>query len=505
MVERGGPTNQAGIEYQNHLAALYLGDLLRLDDEGRDRVVEVRVEAPAHVDDIVVRYADHRRRWVQAKLSLKVGEPAWSKLWENFDRQLADPLLRHEDRLRLALGEETALARDLKACAAATEGSDDEGWARRLTVAQQKITAAVAALLGKSAFEIFRRLDVEILTLAVLLKEEAARRMPPASVAPAALLDHLVTAAGGKAKQRGLFNAPDLRQRLMETVGVRLDPPPRWGLAAYLKAMGDLRVAVPGTSVGGSAAQAFLWPRTVLTDAVQGDFDDEQRLDDFDRGGLGLDLRTFPTRDTPQAIVHAGPGFGKSALLQALAQTLAASGLRTPAIVPLGALAEGSLTVIDYLQNRLNADYAVNIDWLRLCETGAAVVLLDGLDEVDRERRADIVARIARFAGRFPDTPWLMTVRDPAIVPGDFDAPKVELLPLVRSDMEHLVRAVRPDLEPARVEVLLEQIEAYPDLDRLVRIPLFLALLVATWTPGEAVPRQGRAARSLPADAVPAA
>ncbi len=59
MTERGGPTTQSGILYQNSVAALYLGRLCdatwRLDDQF---VVHVRVEAPSDVDDIIVTFAD---------------------------------------------------------------------------------------------------------------------------------------------------------------------------------------------------------------------------------------------------------------------------------------------------------------------------------------------------------------------------------------------------------------------------------------------------------------
>jgi hypothetical protein len=47
MEERGGPTTQAGIRYQNSVAALYLGDLLRWDlPHPAERAREIRLEAP---------------------------------------------------------------------------------------------------------------------------------------------------------------------------------------------------------------------------------------------------------------------------------------------------------------------------------------------------------------------------------------------------------------------------------------------------------------------------
>src|SRR3954466_12844824 len=99
MTESGGPTTQAGLDYQNRIAALYLGDLLSLDGEPSARVIAVRVEAPDHVDDLVVKYADGRRRWIQAKLTLTVGGDAWQKLWRAFHAQRHAPEFSPEDRL----------------------------------------------------------------------------------------------------------------------------------------------------------------------------------------------------------------------------------------------------------------------------------------------------------------------------------------------------------------------------------------------------------------------
>lgn len=59
MTEVGGSATQAGIFYQNSLTALALADLLDLDQlAARERVLEVRVEAPERVDDLLLRFAD---------------------------------------------------------------------------------------------------------------------------------------------------------------------------------------------------------------------------------------------------------------------------------------------------------------------------------------------------------------------------------------------------------------------------------------------------------------
>jgi len=71
MPEPGGPTAQAGIHYQNTVAALFLGRML--DPQKRpdsDRVTGVRVEVPTDVDDTVVDFADGHCAYIQAKRAL---------------------------------------------------------------------------------------------------------------------------------------------------------------------------------------------------------------------------------------------------------------------------------------------------------------------------------------------------------------------------------------------------------------------------------------------------
>jgi len=53
-----------------------------------ERVVEVRLEAPADVDDIVVRHAGGHRDWIQVTLDLEPRGKAWEKLWIDPDSGL---------------------------------------------------------------------------------------------------------------------------------------------------------------------------------------------------------------------------------------------------------------------------------------------------------------------------------------------------------------------------------------------------------------------------------
>ena len=88
MAEAGGTTTQSGIHYQNSIAALYLGRLLDSSQRvASQRVVEVRVEAPDHVDDIVTLHAGGGRSFIQAKEALSTTSEAWEKLWSAFAKQ----------------------------------------------------------------------------------------------------------------------------------------------------------------------------------------------------------------------------------------------------------------------------------------------------------------------------------------------------------------------------------------------------------------------------------
>lgn len=86
MPEAGGTAAQAGIIYQNSVAALALADLLDLDQRiARERAVEVRLEAPEDVDDIVIRFADEHRKFQNVKLTIQAGNSAWSGIWRSLN------------------------------------------------------------------------------------------------------------------------------------------------------------------------------------------------------------------------------------------------------------------------------------------------------------------------------------------------------------------------------------------------------------------------------------
>ena len=78
MPERGPTSNQSGIFYQNSVAALFLGRLCDPTERlASEAVVHIRVEAPQHVDDIVITFADSHKTYIQAKENIRVTDEAW--------------------------------------------------------------------------------------------------------------------------------------------------------------------------------------------------------------------------------------------------------------------------------------------------------------------------------------------------------------------------------------------------------------------------------------------
>ena len=488
MAEAGGPANQAGIYYQNSIAALYLGRMLDLRPRrARDRVVHVRVEAPQAVDDIVIQMADGTRRFVQAKLSLVKGSDAWRTLWRNFTLQLKAPGMSLDDRLMLVLGTASPIADNLLALAErAATAVDATEWLARLSGSQLQIVNRIADALepGESAqtsvWKLMLRTDVELIADNSIERDQVPCWMPAGSVEPYHLLAALRDLVGGASRVRGSFDPPQLRAQLKELHGISISDPDEWGAATYRDIM--LRravIEVPGTGMIHPVSKAFLWPKATRYDRTrQADFDDETPGFSFGAKPDEVDLSSFPEVGLDRVVVIAGPGYGKTVLALALAEKAAAAG-RLPVLVPIPDLSRLDMEVSEYLASQVNKEFDVAVDWQAAAEGGLLVLLLDGLDEVAAPRRAVILDRVKRFSLRYPGVPWVLTVRDAAALAAPTDAVLVELEPFSDSEIERFVELYRPGI-PGLGERLRRRMEARPDVQRLVRIPLFLAILLST-------------------------
>lgn len=486
MTEAGGPSTQEGIFYQNSVAALYLADLLDLLPRmARERVIDVRVEAPNHVDDLVVHYADGHYEYFNVKSSLPSQGRAWQNLWRSLCEQRSSPDFRDaSDKIRIVLGAQTKRSKELsEICLRARSSMNQLEFCDRLTSSQGRLLNVIQAELGADEdwLELLRQLTVRHLTLEEIKNEFDRRRLGGKFALPPAILSALRDLSGDGARLRGFFVAPTLRQRLQDEFNISILEPDDWGLPKYREVMERLAVIeIPGTNLSRPAEELFVWPRVKAYDEnIRPDFDDEAYTLCSEDIESSIDLSLFPSIDLRRAIVVAGPGHGKSALLTALAGRLARSPY-VPVFIPLALMGESGETVIEFLSSYISRELQLNADWMRLAEQGLLVLLLDGLDEVPSALRAPLLRKLSVFSVRYTNVPWMLTVRDPAVIKGANEAPIVELLPLNDDDIARFVDVLRGHLDLEDGWQYCNKLKLYPDIDRLARIPLFLSMLLAT-------------------------
>lgn len=485
MTEAGGPSTQEGIFYQNSVAALYLADLLDLlPRAARERVIDVRVEAPNHVDDLVIHYADRHYEYLNIKSSLPSRGKAWRNLWLTLHEQRVSPVYRDAcDKIEIVLGAQTKRSKELsEICQRARSSMNQSEFAGRLTSSQSRLLAAIQNEIGadKDWLELLRQLSVRHLTLEEIKSEFDRRRLGGKFVIPAAMLSTLRDLSGDGARLRGFFVAPTLRQTLQNEFNISISEPDEWGLPAYRRVIERMAaIEIPGTNLNGSAQELFVWPRVRAYDEnLRADFEDEANTYDVEDVESSIDLSLFPSIDLRRAIVVAGPGHGKSALLTALSGRLAASPY-VPVLIPLAPMGESGESVIEFLSSYISRELQLNADWMRLAEQGLLVLLFDGLDEVPSALRMPLLEKLSAFSARYPNAPWMLTVRDPAAIKGASEAPIIELLPLNDDDVARFVDALRSRLDLEEGWQYCNKLKLYPDIDRLARIPLFLSMLLA--------------------------
>lgn len=493
MTEAGGATTQAGIFYQNSVAALQLAELLELRNvPARERVVGVRVEAPGDVDDIVVDFADGHRHFISAKLLLRTGGKSWDNLWADLQAEVAATTTRADDRLSIIVAKGSTTSNTIAQLSTLAGSSiDAEDFEGRLTKAQRTLMKKIRPPKHglDDLFEILRRIEVQILSEAEIEREFSSRRSGATSVTPVTLLALLRDLAGGNARTRQSFRAPALRQRLLDEHQVIVREPAEWGVDAYRDAtLLAARIEIPGTGLSGPAADVILWPRVRSWERTgHSDFEDELPLEYVDHDDAQIDLRRFPAEDLHRCVLIAGPGHGKSALLTAIAAVLT-KGPIVPAIIPLASLAASGSHVADFLADYIDSSFDVKIGWRRLAELGLVALLLDGLDEVPSAARSPLLEKLRTFSARYPKVPWLLTVRDPAVLTGANDARMLEILPLNDSDIARFAKKMATHGLVVDGDDLIGRLRSYPDLKRLARIPLFLALMIATLDPAKGLP-----------------
>ncbi|HEV7344945.1 MAG TPA: NACHT domain-containing protein [Devosia sp.] len=431
-----------------------------------------------------MRFADAHREFQNVKLSVQLGNSAWAGIWQSLAAQQQGSDFSAEDQLTLVVAERNATSEALLGlCERASSSVDMAELRRRLTQVQSSALDSIVTLLVSEteAFEVLRRTRVVHLAVEDIEQHLARRRLSGTQSPPPALLPLLRDMAGGDARKRGLFHAGSLRRRLKIEHAISLGEPIEWGLAAYRTMIQQLsRIEVPGLGISGSVDELFVWPRAQLYDRDrQSGFEDEAPDLTSRQEAATLDLRAFPNEELHRVVVVAGPGYGKSALLTALANDLAKSPI-VPVHVPLASLASADTSIISFLNSNISQEMDLSADWQVLAEQGLLALLFDGLDEVPSVARPPLMQRISTFSARYPRASWVLTVRDAGVVTGLPEAAVVELLSLGDEDIERFATAMQSYLGDMQSWILVNRLNLYPDLDRLSRIPLFLVMLLAT-------------------------
>jgi hypothetical protein len=313
--ERGGPTTQSGILYQNSVAAIYLGQLIDMAAcPDVDRVSELRVEAPEHVDDIVVTYADGHKVYIQGKEDIQVNDAAWIKLWSDFQQQYSvAPFVRGRDQLLLQVGTAHERHHQLKgACERASTSHDYAEWQSRLTQEQKVLLNGIKGLLDPELTEdenlltFFKHVRVEIWPSWLIDTDLVRYRIPPSNTTQNTLFRLLRDRAGGEARVRGTFTASTLAEQLQQENGVNLVAPPNLNdLRSAVSACGDL-LRQQRTTVGATGLHI---DRTIVDEIVAWVLSEENKGDKervallLDRAGIG---KTVALCDVMQRVEGTG-------------------------------------------------------------------------------------------------------------------------------------------------------------------------------------------------------
>lgn len=251
------------------------------------------------------------------------------------------------------------------------------------------------------------------------------------------------------------------------------------------------QIEVPGTNLSGSVECLFFWPtlREIrLEDVRVADHESEDPRYQLSSVRGSIDLRNFPNSALERAVIVAGAGFGKTALLSAVGHGLGHT-TRLPALISLPELANSEYTVVEFLNNRVNRRFGVSLSWDLYCNAGRAVLLFDGLDELAPGERRRVLRLIQDFSSRYSAVPWLLTVRDAKALAAPVDANVLKIDVFDDTQIHAFAEAYKTAGSAIDVSELTSQLLAFPDLRLLARIPLLLALLLATVRPSETLPR----------------
>lgn len=486
-MERGGTTTQSGIIYQNTITALYLGRLIDTKSRQKNQtVVKVRAEAPEEVDDIVVTFADGHKEYYQVKESLELGAP-WNKMWKDFWKQINHSDFNYNDKVVIATPTSPLIEQVLELSRRASTSKDVGEWNQRLTQQLKTTLNKIREIFNptldnKDTFLLLKEVNFELFgTLEYIERDVIQYWMPESNNSKENLFSILRDKVGGHARIRGEFTSPILLEVLNRDHDIRILD--QWdNVTAYQNALTAFcnKIEIPGTSLSGPLNELYIWPRFVQNNENPNPFllVNSDELESF-QGETEITLKDFPRPPIKKGVIVAGAGLGKSSLFKALTSQMLSSKTWVPALISLPEFTASGLGIVEFLYKKTKEDFNCTVDWNYYLENGRAVLLFDGLDEIDKNR-VNVLQKITLLSGRYPEISWLVAVRDVKAVSVPLGVPFIRICDLDYEKATQIVMSYRKYGGVISHDIFLNKWFNDSEFSRLASVPFFLALIITT-------------------------